>query len=73
MWHDNVKVQHYYVTAGEQSAFAIIQDLNGWKRVQTGSPDGVSNVGRLLSTAKAHDRSVRVYIDNDRIEQVMMS
>ena len=73
MWHNNVKVQHYYVTAGEQSAFAIIQDLNGWKRVRTGSPDSVSNIGRLLSTAKAHGRSVRVFIDNDRIEQVMMS
>lgn len=73
MWHDNVKVQHYYVTAGEQVVFAIIQGVNGWKRVQTGSPDGVSNIGRILSAAKAHSRSVRVYIDNERIEQVVMS
>ena len=72
MWHTNKLIQHLYAVNGAQQIWAIFDGLPGWKRVAATSPDGVTNVGTLLSSAKAHGRQVSVFINNDQVERAWM-
>lgn len=72
MWHNNVKVQHYYANSQGQACFAIFEGLAGWKQVATGAADGVTNVAALLSAAHTHDHGVSAYVANDKVERVIL-
>ena len=72
MWETNKDIQHLYATHNAQQVWAIFSGLSGWKRVSPDSPDGVSNVATLLSTAKTHGRKVSVYVNNDEVERAWM-
>ena len=72
MWNNNVDVAHLYATHGAQQVWAIFSGINGWKRLRTGAADGVTNLAKVLSTAKANGRKVNVYIANDQVERAMM-
>ena len=72
MWNTNKDVQHLYATHGAQQSWAIFDGLAGWKRVAPTSPDGVTNVTKLLGTAKTHGRKVHVFIVNDQVERAWM-
>ena len=71
MWHNSKDVKYVYTTHGSQTAYAIVSDVAGWKRIKADSTDGVSNVATLLSVAKAHGRKVNVYIDSDQITRAL--
>ena len=62
MWNYNKKVNATFVHHTSQVAWADIQDL-GWRQIKGGTADGVTNLIVLLSTAKANDRLVHVFID----------
>lgn len=72
MWETNKDVRFVYASHGTQQVWAILDGLAGWKRVRTGSPDGVANVSQVLATAKLHGRKVNVYLDSDQIERALM-
>lgn len=72
MWENNKAVQHVYATAGSQQVWAIFEGMAGWKRIAPGSPDGVTNVAKLLTTAKSYGRKVNVFMNNDNVERAWM-
>jgi hypothetical protein len=72
MWENNRDVRHVFATAGTQQAWAILDGVSGWKRVRAGSPDGVSNVAQVLTTAKTRGRKVNAFIQNNQIERALM-
>jgi hypothetical protein len=65
MWHNNKSVVSVYAHVNAKVAYAIIDGLSGWKRINPTSTDGVTNVLDLLSAAKANGRTVNVYIGSD--------
>lgn len=65
MWHNNKSVVSVYAHVNAKVAYAIIDGLSGWKRINPTSADGVTNVLDLLSAAKANGRTVNVYIGSD--------
>lgn len=73
MWHNGVRVTHYYVQPSSQFCWAIFEGIGGWKRVRPGASGGVTNLGLLLSAARAHDRTVQVYLVDNQIERVLLS
>lgn len=72
MWETNKDVRNVYSTHGPQQVWAIFSGISGWKRVRTGSPDGVTNVAEILTTAKMHGRKVNVFLDNNQVERALM-
>jgi adenine-specific DNA methylase len=68
MWYSNKTVNRTYSSKDSQNAWAMIDNVSGWKRIMAGSADGVTNVLNLLTIAKAHNRPVDVYIVNDESE-----
>lgn len=67
-WQYNRLVESVYAHTNTATAYAIIEDVNGWIRIAATSPDGVTNVLNLLIAAKANERRVNVYIANDEIQ-----
>jgi hypothetical protein len=53
-------------------AWAIVGAVSGWKRIRSGSADGVTNVFMILSAALANNRRVDVYIRDGYIEQATL-
>lgn len=72
MWESNKDIRYVYATHGSQQVWAIFDGISGWKRVKTGSTDGVHNVAELLMTAKGYGRKVNVYLSGQEIERVVM-
>ena len=71
MWHNSKDVRFVYTTHGSMTAYAVVSDVTGWKRIKTDSADGVANVATVLSTAKTHGRKVNVFIDGDQITRAL--
>lgn len=59
----NKNVLRTFVSPHSQNAWAYIDTL-GWKKVQTLSTDGVSNVFMMLCAAQAHNRTITGTIDD---------
>jgi hypothetical protein len=72
MWHNNVTVAKTHAKDGSRMAWAIINGVSGWKRIRSTTPDGVSNLHLLLSTALANNRNVDVYIQSNEITQATL-
>jgi hypothetical protein len=72
MWHNNVTVSRIYCSMDSQNCWAIVSSPSGWKKIKTGSADGVTNVHVALTAARASNRTVDVYIANDQIERVTL-
>ncbi|QTF90927.1 M6 family metalloprotease domain-containing protein [Halomonas sp. BM-2019] len=70
-WHNNKAVMQTYTTCHSQNAWARIQDL-GWRRVESGSADGVTNLFLALCEAQANSRSVNVYADGDKLYRLYL-
>jgi M6 family metalloprotease-like protein len=64
-WIKNRKVIYSYGHVNTKYAFAVIEGLSGWKRIAPVSPDGVSNVLKILKAAQANGRRVNVYIGSN--------
>lgn len=65
-WHRNVTVSLTYATYHSQNAWAYISSL-GWRKIQTGSADGISNMFLAFCEAKANSRKVNVYADGSNV------
>jgi len=71
-WHNNKLVSQVYCTYHSQNAWAHIQGL-GWRKIQTGSSDGVTDTLMLLCEAKGNSRSVNVFADGSNIYRAYMN
>lgn len=67
-WQYNKSVLSTFTSPHSMNAWAYIQD-NGWRKVQTLTPDGVSSVFTLLVEAQASNRKVHAYVDGSLIHQ----
>jgi len=67
-WQYNKTVISTFTNPHSMNAWAYIQD-NGWRKVQTLTPDGASNMFTLLVEAQASNAKVHVYVDGSLIYQ----
>jgi len=70
-WHSNKVVLRTYSTHHGQNAWAQVEDL-GWRKIKTGSADGVSNCFMIFCEAKANGRKVNVYADGSTISRAYL-
>lgn len=66
-WHHNKKVQRVYTSHHSDNCWAFIQGI-GWRKIKPGTVDGTTNMFIALSAARATDRPVSVYIENNTIQ-----
>jgi hypothetical protein len=69
-WQNNVDVTRVFATHHSQNAWAAIAGF-GWRKIETGSSDGVTNMLMLLTEAVAKDQKVNVYMDGSKIHRVV--
>jgi immune inhibitor A len=70
-WYNSKKVIQTYAACSTQWAWAYISDVpGGWKQINAGSPDGVTNLFALCCYAQAKGKSVNVYADDKYIYQM---
>jgi peptidoglycan hydrolase-like protein with peptidoglycan-binding domain len=70
-WHHNKVVQRLYTSHHSQNAWALVQDL-GWRKIETGSADGVTNMFGVLAAARGHNIGVSVFIQNNTIREMYL-
>ena len=68
----SAQISYTYATYTAQSAWAYVKDY-GWRRIQTGSPDGVTNAFELCCQAQATGETARLYMDDQYIYTVWLS
>lgn len=69
-WINNATIRFTYAIHTTQGAWAYI-DTIGWRRIRTGSPDGVSNIFRICCHAQASGGKVNAYIDGNYLYSVI--
>lgn len=72
MWYNNKTVTRTYTSKDSQNCYAIISGMSGWKKIKTGSADGVTNTFVALNAARANNRPVDVYIVANLIERAVL-
>jgi C1A family cysteine protease len=72
VWHYNVTVAQTYASRDAQNAWAYFQGL-GWRRIQTGAADGVTNMLGVFAQAVTKSRPVTVYADGNFVYQAYLS
>jgi len=65
-WHRNMNVGLTYVSSHSQNAWAYISTM-GWRKIKTGSSDGITNMFAAFCEAKANNRKVNVYADGSTV------
>jgi C1A family cysteine protease len=70
-WHGGVTVAQTYSSHHSQNAWAYFAGL-GWRKIQTGAPDGVTNMLALFAQAEAKGRQVTIYADGDLVYQAYL-
>jgi len=70
-WQNNVTVTQVYATRDSQNAWAYFQGF-GWRKIQTGAPDGVTNMLTLFAEAVAKSKQVNIYVDGDFVYQAYL-
>jgi immune inhibitor A len=70
-WMNNVTLKMTYATYHSQNGWAYIDTL-GWRRINPGAPDGVTNVLQACSEAVANNRKVDVYVDASYLYRVIL-
>jgi hypothetical protein len=68
VWYSNVTVTQTFATVHSQNAWAYFQGI-GWRRIQTGSADGVTNLLALFAEAVANNRPVHIVADGTFVYQ----
>lgn len=69
--YQSTKVTQVYSSRDAQNAWAYLPGL-GWRRIQPGSADGVTNVHLMLAEAAAKDLTVTVLVDGSQIYQAYL-
>lgn len=67
-WQYNKKVLSTFTSPHSMNAWAYIQDI-GWRKIQTLTADGVTNMFALLADAQTSGRKVHIYVDGSLIYQ----
>jgi len=67
-WLYNKAVLSTFTSPHSQNAWAYIQDA-GWRKIQTLTADGVTNVFALVTGAQASGRKVHAYVDGSLLYQ----
>ena len=62
MFLTNKKILRTFSSSITENCWAYIEGT-GWRKIQTGSTDGVSNLYMIMNAARANDRLVHVNID----------
>lgn len=70
-WHGNVVVGQVYSSHHSQNAWVYLNGL-GWRRIQSGAADGVTNMFALLTEARANGKNVTVYADGNYVTQAYL-
>jgi C1A family cysteine protease len=70
-WYSNIAVNQVFATRDSQNAWGHFQNL-GWRRIQPGSPDGVTNMLALLTEAVANGKKVTIYADGNFVYQAYL-
>lgn len=70
-WHNNMTVSRVYTSHHSQNAWALIDTL-GWRKIETGSADGVTNCLIGLGEAVANNRKVHVYADASTVSRMQL-
>ena len=70
-WQGNVTVTQTYASRDSQNAWAYFQNI-GWRRIQPGSPDGVTNMLLMFAQAVAKGQKVTIYADADYVYQAYL-
>ncbi len=70
MW---ITVNQVFSRSGSQDVWAhLAGSINAWRRVKTGSADGVTNICTLLASAKATNKQAYVVIADNVITDVYL-
>lgn len=67
-WHGWLDVALAYSSRHSQNAWANFAGL-GWRKIQTGAPDGVTNMLALFAEAKANNKQIMIYADSNFVLQ----
>jgi hypothetical protein len=70
-WQNDVAVTQVYASRDSQNAWAYFLGF-GWRRIQPGAADGVTNMLTLLAQAAAKGKKVTVYVDADFVYQAYL-
>ena len=70
-WQSNVTVNQAYASRDSQNAWAYFQGL-GWRRIQAGAPDGVTNMLAVFAEAVAKGKPVTIYVDGSFVYQAYL-
>ncbi|MDQ3930887.1 MAG: C1 family peptidase [Chloroflexota bacterium] len=71
-WYGNLTITQSYASRDSQNAWAYFQGL-GWRKIQTGSADGVTNMLALFAEAVTKGRPVTVVADGDFVYQAYLA
>ena len=69
-WHNNIAVTRVFTTYHSQNAWAHLSGL-GWRKIETGSKDGVTNMLMLFTKSVANAQKVDVYVDGSKVYQAV--
>jgi hypothetical protein len=72
VWHHNVKVKYAYAVHTSQAAWAFI-DAAGWRRINPGAADGVTNAFAVCCEAAANALNAHVYMDDGFIYRIILA
>jgi C1A family cysteine protease len=70
-WQNNVTVSQTYASRDSQNAWAYFKGL-GWRKIQPGTPDGITNMLALFAQAVTQGKSVTAYLDGDSVYQAYL-
>jgi C1A family cysteine protease len=70
-WQSNVIVTQVYASRDSQNAWAYFQGL-GWRKIQAGASDGITNMLTLFAQAVAKNMKVTIYVDGDFVYQAYL-
>jgi C1A family cysteine protease len=71
VWNYNLQVTQVYASRDAQNGWAYLQGL-GWRRIQTGAADGVTNMLAVFAQAVTANRLVTVLADGNFVYQAYL-
>jgi hypothetical protein len=71
IWKNNVSATRVYTSHDSQNAWALIDGV-GWRRLETTSKDGVTNMFILFCEAVANGKKVDVYVDGSKVYRAVL-
>lgn len=70
-WINNKRITRTYASSHTKNAWAIINGISGWRKIDTNTTDGITNVLAIATEAQANNRNVDVYIDDVNLFRIV--